>query len=405
MVSILTRSFGFENLSLAEDVVQDALLQAMRQWPFKGVPSNPSAWLIQVARNRALDMLRRQQNFRIKQDAIAEFLEHGGTSAAPAAAQFEDEIRDDQLRMMFACCHPALPNEAQVALTLKTLCGFNEKEIAAAFLTSSVAITKRLMRARQKIRETAIALEIPAGTELLNRLDAILQTLYLLFNEGYKASQGDELVRRDLCEEAIRLATLLAEHPAGDQPKTHALLALMLFNAARLRSRADAEGNIHLLAQQDRTLWNRQMIDHGLAHLNQSAAGTEISEFHLEAGIASCHCAAPNYEATDWGRILSLYDMLIDLNPSPVIALNRAVALANVEGAAMGLSAVESIEPRDLLENYYLFHAVLGQFHLELKNFEEAAHRFRRAAQLTGSKSEQAFLQRKLAESVEALNR
>jgi len=399
MVSTLTRSFGFENLNLAEDVVQDALLQAMRQWPFKGVPPNPSGWLMQVARNRALDVVRRQQNFHTKQDAIAAFLDQRSSpSTVSASVRFDSEIRDDQLRMMFGCCHPALPNDAQIALTLKTLCGFNEKEIAAAFLTSTVAITKRLIRARQKIRETSIALEIPAGTELLKRLDAVLQTLYLLFNEGYKTSQGDELVRRDLCEEAIRLATLLVEHPAGNQPRTHALLALMLFNAARLSSRADAEGNILLLAQQDRSLWNKEMIDRGQGHLNQSAAGTEISEFHVEAGIASCHCAVSNYEATDWGRILSLYDILIGLNSSPVIALNRAVAVANIHGAAAGLAAVESIEPRDLLESYYLFHAIMGQFHLDLENFEEAAHRFRRAAQLTGSTSEQALLQKKLKE-------
>jgi RNA polymerase sigma-70 factor (ECF subfamily) len=401
MVSTLTRSFGFENLSLAEDVVQDALLQAMRQWPFKGIPPNPSGWLMQVARNRALDVVRRQQNFRSKEDAIATFLQARISSSPPAeSAQFDGEIRDDQLRMMFACCHPVLPNDAQVVLTLKTLCGFSEKEIAAAFLTSSVAITKRLVRAKHKIRETQIAFEIPAGADLSVRLDTILQTLYLLFNEGYKASQGDELVRRDLCDEAIRLATLLVEHPAGNQPKTHALLALMLFNAARLSSRADAEGNILLLAQQDRTLWNKQIIDRGLAHLNQSAAGTEFSQFHLEAGIACCHCAAPSYEATDWNRILSLYDMLVDVNPSPVVQLNRAVAVANVNGPAAGLSAIELIQPRDLLENYYLFHAIIGQFHLELKNYEEARHRFRRASELTGLKSEQTFLQRKLKECV-----
>src|SRR4029077_15267107 len=276
MVSTLTRSFGFENLSLAEDVVQDALLQAMRQWPFKGVPPNPSGWLMQVARNRALEVVRRQQNFRSKQDAIVRFLEERSRpSSTVESAQFDGEIRDDQLRMMFACCHPSLPNDAQVALTLKTLCGFSEKEIAAAFLTSSVAITKRLIRAKQKIRDTQITFEIPAGSELLSRLNTILQTLYLLFNEGYKASQGDELVRRDLCEEAIRLTMLLVEHPAGNQPKTHALLALMLFNAARLSSRADPEGNVLLLAQQDRTLWNKEMIARGLAHLNRSAAGTE----------------------------------------------------------------------------------------------------------------------------------
>jgi len=399
MVSTLAHMFRFENLQLAEDAVQDALLKAMRTWPFGRIPANPSAWLIEVAKNHAFDAVRRQRNFRTKESEIAHFLEQRSDAwSKRMLPQFDDEIRDDQLRMMFACCHPELPNEWQVALTLKTLCGFDEKEIAAGFLMSTAALAKRLVRARHKIRESKIALEIPAGAALKTRLDAVLQTLYLLFNEGYKASQGDELVRRDLCEEAIRLATLLVEHPAGNQPKTHALLALMLFNAARFGSRADAAGNILLLAEQDRSLWNTELIDRGLAHLNQSAGGTEISQFHVEAGIASCHCAARSYEETDWLRILSLYDLLMDLSPSPVVALNRAVALAHVKGPAAGLSAVESIQPHDALEHYYLFHAVAGQFHFELNNFEEARHCFRRAAKLTGSPSEQIFLRNRLSD-------
>jgi RNA polymerase sigma factor (sigma-70 family) len=399
MVATLTRMLGFENLQVAEDVVQDALLTAMRTWPFRGVPDNPSAWLIGVARNRALDVVRREQNFRSKEEAITLFLEQRSDAwSKRVLPQFDDEIRDDQLRMMFACCHPALPAEAQVVLTLRTLCGFDEKEIAAAFLTSTVAITKRLVRARQKIREAKIDLEIPVSTALGARLGAVLQTLYLLFNEGYKASHGDELVRTDLCEEAIRLATLLVEHPSGNEPKTHALLALMLFNAARLQARADAQGNLLLLAQQDRSLWDKQMIERGLMHLNHSAAGTDISEFHLEAGIASCHCTASSYEETDWRRILSLYDALIELNPSPVIALNRAVVVANVHGPEAGLSAIESITGRDVLDTFYLFHAVLGQFHFELKHFEEAARRFRQSAELTAATSEQTFLQNRLKE-------
>jgi RNA polymerase sigma-70 factor (ECF subfamily) len=219
-----------------------------------------------------------------------------------------------------------------------------------------------------------------------------------LFNEGYKASQGDELVRRELCDEAIRLTMLLMEHPSGDQPQTHALLALTLLSGARLSARVAAAGNLLLLAEQDRSLWDRAMIQRGLFHLNRSAAGEEISEFHLQAGIAYCHCTAATYEATDWTRILSLYDLLVGINPSPVIALNRAVAISRVCGPEAALEAVEVIRPREVLENYYLFHAALAQFHLETGEPEQAARRFRRALELTGAKSERAFLARKLEE-------
>ena len=393
MVATLTRILGFENLQLAEDVVQDALLKAMQNWAFSGVPRNPSAWLMQVARNQALDAVRRQQNFRSKEQDITAFFEHrSDTQPGPESAHFDDEIRDDQLRMIFACCHPDLPRESQVALTLKTLCGFGEEEIAAAFLTSTAATAKRLVRARQCLREAGISLEIPAGSELLPRLDAVLQTLYLLFNEGYKASHGDELIRQDLCNEAIRLTTLLVEHPAGNRPKTHALLSLMLLAGARLSARLDAEGNLLLLAEQDRSLWDRAMIQRGLAHLNRSAAGEEISEFHLQAGIAYCHCTAPNYEATDWQRILTLYDILIETNNSPVVALNRAVAISRVRGPTAGLKAVALIPDRATLDSYYLLHAVVAQFHFELENYDEAAKHFQRAQSLAGVRSEQEFL-------------
>lgn len=399
MVATLTRILGFENLQLAEDVVQDALLKAMQHWAFSGIPRNPSAWLTQVAKNQALDVVRREQNFRSKETEITAFFEHRhGERPDADLARFDGEIRDDQLRMMFACCHPDLSEEAQVALTLKTLCGFGEEEIAAAFLTSTAAIAKRLVRARQRIRESRIPLEIPAGPGLSARLATVLRTIYLLFNEGYKASQGDKLVRRELCEEAIRLTRLLVDHPSTDQPQTHALLALMLLSGARLSARVDAAGNLLLLAEQDRSLWDRAMIQRGLFHLNLSAAGEEISEFHLQAGIAYCHCTAATYEATDWTRILSLYDLLVGVNPSPVIALNRAVAISRVHGPEAAIEALEAIRPRDALENYYLFHAALAQFQLETGEPGQAARRFRRALELTGVKSERTFLSRKLEE-------
>ena len=404
MIATLTRILGFENLQLAEDVVQDALLKAMQNWAFNGVPRNPSAWLMQVARNQALDAVRRQQNFRSKEEDITTFFEHlSGTQPGPESVHFDDEIRDDELRMMFACCHPDLPRESQVALTLKTLCGFGEEEIAAAFLTSTAAMAKRLVRARRSIREAGIPLEIPAGSELSRRLDAVLQTLYLLFNEGYKASRGDELIRQDLCDEAIRLTSLLVEHPTGNRPKTHALLSLMLLSGARLSARVDAEGNLLLLAEQDRSRWDRAMIQRGLAHLNRSAAGEEISEFHLQAGIAYCHCTAASYETTDWQRILTLYDILVETNNSPVVALNRAVAISRVRGPEAGLKAVELIPDRATLESYYLLHAVVAQFHFDLGNYGEAAKHFQRAQTLAVVRSEQEFLANRLRSCREKL--
>ena len=400
MVAMLTRVFGLEHLQVAEDAMQEALLTAMRTWGLGGVPRNPSAWLMRVAKNRALDIVRRETNFRSKEKELTVFFEQRPESAEDSV-RFDVEIRDDQLRLIFACCHPDLPREAQVALTLKTLCGFGEREIAAAFLTSGAAIAKRLVRARQRIREAPITLDIPAGPKLAARLDAVLQTLYLLFNEGYKASHGDDLVRTELCDEAIRLAGTLVDHPVGDRPKTHALLALMLLNAARLPARADAEGNMLLLAEQDRSLWNRAIIARGIGHLNQSAAGKEISEFHLQAGIACCHCVAPTYEATDWRRILLLYDMLTEIDRSPVVALNRAVVISNVQGPEAALDAIAAISSHESLSGYYLYHAVLAHLRYTVGDFKTAAISFRRAMELTDVTSEQAFLRRRLGECEE----
>jgi RNA polymerase sigma factor (sigma-70 family) len=402
LVSILTGIFGPERLHMAEDVVQEAMLRAFQAWPYYGIPKNPAAWLTQTAKNLALDLIRREKLFRDKEPQIISFIEQWSESpAAGEGPSFEGEVKDDRLRMMFVCCHPVIPQEAQVALALKTLCGFSPGEIAAAFLTSEAAIAKRLVRARQKIRESQIAFEIPAGAELTSRLDGVLQTLYLLFNEGYKASSGPRLVREELCHEAIRLTTLLTGHPQGNQPRTHALLALMWFNGARVPARLDTQGNILRLKDQDRSNWNQAMIARGMLHLSQAAAGNDITEYHLQAGIAACHCTAPNYEATDWPRILSLYDRLVALDNSSIIGLNRAVAVANVEGPRAGLEAVQAIEDRGELDSYYLLYAVLGEFELQLNNFEAAANQLRKAIELAGVKSEQALLAQRLRECEE----
>lgn len=393
LVSVLTRFFGPERLPLAEDVVQEALVRALQTWPYYGVPRNPAAWLTQTAKHLALDVLRRERLFQDKQPEIISFMgQWPGDAAAGETPAFDGEIHDDRLRLMFVCCHPLIPVAAQVALALNTLCGFSSVEIARAFLTTEAAIAKRLTRAKQKIREARIPFEIPAGDQLAPRLNGVLQSLYLLFNEGYKASSGERLVREDLCQEAIRLTELLARHSAGNQPKTHALLALMLLNAARLPTRLDDAGNLLRLKDQDRTRWDRPRIARGMFHLAQSAAGEELSEYHLQAGIAACHCAAKDYASTDWRQILALYDRLVALNPSPVVALNRAVVVANLRGPRAGLAAVAAIRNVDKLNAYYLLHAVRGELEAQLDHPQAAAGHFRRALQLADLTSERLFL-------------
>ena len=400
MVAILTRIFGIEHLNLAEDVVQEALARALQTWPFYGVPKNPSAWIMRASRNLALDVVRRRKVFQNKQAEIIRLMDRDG-AALDEAIFSEDEISDDHLRLMFVCCHPAIPAEAQVALALKTLCGFSVGEVAHAFLTTDSAIAKRLTRAKQKIQHAGIPFEIPAGGELEQRLDNVLQSLYLLFNEGYKASSGENLVREELCEEAIRLAELLVAHPTSNQPKTHALLALMLLNAARNPTRLDSEGNLLRLQDQDRTRWDKSKISRGMFHFAQSAAGDYLSEYHLQAGIAACHCAAEDYESTDWAKILSLYDRLIELDQSPVVALNRAVAIANIRGPKAGLQAVRRVRDLSKLSSYYLLYAVLGEFEMRSGNLQAAAEQFRRSFELAETKSERAFLLKRLQRCVD----
>src|SRR6266576_6305981 len=395
MVATLTGIFGIEHLNLAEDVVQEALVRALQTWPYRGVPENPAAWIIRASRNLALDVVRREKVFRSKEAEITRLMERDGS--APETAIFsEHEIADDRLRMMFVCCHPVIPAEAQLALALKTLCGFSVTEISHAFLTTEAAIAKRLTRAKQKIQEAQVPFEIPTGDELVQRLDSVLQSLYLLFNEGYKASSGENLVREELCREAIRLTDLLAQHPTGSQPKSHALLAVMLLNAARIPTRLDSEGNLLRLKEQDRTRWDQSMIARGMFHFEQSALGDEISEYHLQAGIAACHCVAKDYESTDWRQILSLYDRLVEFDNSPVVALNRAIVIATVHGPQAGVKAVAAIQDLKKLDSYYLLYAALGDFETQLNHSQTAAEHFRRALELAETKSERAFLFKRL---------
>lgn len=399
MVSTLTRMFGAKHLNLAEDVVQEALARALQTWPYYGIPRNPAAWLTQVSKNLALDLMRRDKTFRNKEFDIARFMDDDGQiSVEGGSVSFKDEIRDDRLWMMFMCCHPLVPEEAQVALSLKTLCGFSPAEIARAFLTSEAAVAKRLTRAKKKLKDASVPFDLPTGEVLKGRLDDVLQTIYLLFNEGYKASEGDSIIRKELCHEAIRLCAILAGHPVGNKPRVYALLSLMLLNAARLDARTDNDGNILTLKDQDRSRWDQAMIARGLFHLMQSTEGDELSVYHLQASIGACHCAAPDYESTDWAQILHFYDILINLDSSPVVALNRSVAVAKVHSPKAGIEAVEAIRNREQLESYYLLYAVLGEFESLMSNREAAAGYFRKSLELATMKSERKFLMQRLRE-------
>ncbi len=397
LVAILASRLGAAHLHLAEDVVQDALVRAMQVWPFTGVPANPSAWLLQTARNRALDTLRRGRTLERKSPALASLIEDAARDAlAVKPPRFEEEIADSQLRMMFVCCHPGLAADAQTALVLKTLCGFGEREIAAAFLATEDAIVKKLVRARKFLREARVSTELPPVAKLAPRVASVLHALYLLFNEGYKASHGDTLLRTELCAEAIRLGTLLAAHAIGARPETHALLALMHLHAARLPARMADDGSLLTLAVQDRAKWDRAKIRRALAHLEQSAAGETVTRYHVEAGLAAAHALAPSPEKTNWPHILELYDALLAIDPSPIVALNRAIALAEVHGPEAGLRAIAALKDRGTLERYHLFHAVRGQLLQRAGQTAEARIALERALELAVLPAERKFLAGKL---------
>ncbi len=391
----LIRLLGVHNVSLAEDIAQEAMLRAMRTWSMGGIPENPSAWITRVAMNLAKDNLRHRNMASGKEDAIAYHIEQ--TAPTPALAiEAAQTIRDDTLRLLFVCCHPEIAPDAQVVLALKILCGFSTGEIASAFLSGESAIEKQLTRTKQRIRDAGITYELPVGTDLAARLDGVLAALYLLFNEGYKASSGDALLREDLCDEAIRLTGLLCEHPCCGDPRCHALLALMLLTSARFPSRLDEHGALLRLGEQDRTKWSHARIDRGLAHLAESTSADSLSEYHLQAGIAALHCTAPDAASTDWPRILAHYDALLRLKPSPVIGLNRAVAVARVQGARAGLDVLATLPQRDRLESHYLLHAVTGDLQRQAGDHATADKSFRRAIDLAEVGPEQDHLGRLL---------
>jgi len=400
MVSRLTRILGARRLAMAEDAVQHAMLQALQLWPFQGVPTYPKAWLAQVAYNRALDVLKSERRLESYQGE-GEFerrrqIEELQALKTGEPCRFSQEVGDERLALIFVCCHPALPRSASVALTLKVVCGFGVEEIARVFLSSGIAVSQRLVRAKRTIRDQGIRFEVPDPERLPERLDAVLEVLYLLFTEGYAATAGDRLIRDDLCLEAIRLAESLTENTLTDQPECHALLALMLFQTARLPSRTDAAGDLLLLEEQDRGLWDRSMIHRGLLHLEQAARGDRLSAYHLQAEIAAVHANTAHFTLTDWEHILTLYDSLRDMQPTPVILINRAIVLAQVGGPAAGLDALKAIPIDSQMERYRFLHLAEGEFHRQLGQFNQAEVCFERALQVARTEPERRFIERKL---------
>jgi RNA polymerase sigma-70 factor (ECF subfamily) len=396
LVSVLTRLFGLRNLDLVEDMVQSALLEALQAWRVSGVPDNPSAWMHRVARNKVVDALRHRETVLR--------LAPGWSRLRPLATEpgFDDlfldsEIEDSQLRLMFACCHPALVRENQIALTLKALCGFSNAEIARGLLLPEETVKKRIQRARQQLVEQGVNLAVPAALELVDRLDSVHQCLYLLFNEGYATLSGDAAVREDLCEEAARLCHLLCGHARVRSPATFALLALMLFHAARFEARTDAQGRLLLLEDQDRTKWDQDLIARARWFLDQSAAGRSVSTFHLEAGIALLHSSAPSFAETDWQAILKLYDALVQMRPSAIYELNRAIVLAHLEGPAAGIRRIESFASDPSLRHYHLVDATLGELYRRAGDKPRALEHLERARAKTQSACDRELLDRRIA--------
>jgi RNA polymerase sigma factor (sigma-70 family) len=377
LVAMLARRVGVQHIELVEDAVQSALMAALTTWTQQELPEDPGAWLYRVAHHRLIQDLRQKSGrLKILEQSAAD-LSDG--VAHPANPFFSEEIRDDMLRMLFVCCDEAIPWESQLVLALKTLCGFSTTEIALRLFTSEANVHKRLARARDRLRQGPLNIETPPLKTLRSRLPGVHRALYLLFNEGYLSAHVEQAIRHELCDEAVRLATLLAEHPVGAVPESFALLALMHLHVARFRSRVDGAGGLLLLEEQDRLLWHRESIGRGMEWLERSASGDVFSRFHAEAGIAAEHCLAPSYQQTRWQEIADLYATLERIAPSPLHTLNRAVAVAEWQGPEAGLAILEALTPPSWLSGSYLWDAVLGDLHRRMGH-SEIARQYRQQA-------------------------
>ena len=397
MVAVLTRIFGVHNLALAEDVVQDAFCRALEVWSFRGVPENPSAWLMAAAKNRALDMMRRERTVRTYEPELTRWMRSVWTLAPVVEEMFRDAaIKDDQLRMMFSCCYPRLAEEAQVMLILNILCGFGTDEVAAAFVTTYTAVEKRIPRAKKVLAGSKRLFDTQAPVDFSARLPAVQRALYLLFNEGYHGASTESAVRAELCQEAMRLAALILEHPLGATPSSYALSALMCLNKARLPGRLDASGKLNSLFEQDRSLWDQKLVGEGLRLLDLSATGSELSEYHVEAAIASVHATAPSVQATNWAEIVSLYDALMAIRPTPIVALNRAIAVGQRDGPESGLTELLAIADSKRLSKYPFYHAAFAEFELQSGRPLVARERFSTALEFSRNPVERQFFSQRI---------
>ncbi len=383
------------DFDLAEDAMHDAYAAAVEQWARDGVPANPRAWLVSTGRFRAIDNIRRRQRFDASLPVLAE---QQGTETTDVIDWDDDEIEDDRLRLIFTCCHPALSPDARVALTLREMCGLTTEEIARAFLTPPPTLAQRIVRAKAKIKNAGIPYQVPSQNELPDRLDAVLHVIYLVFNEGYSASSGGSLTRSDLSGEATRLARLLIQ--LLPDPEAKGLLALMLLHESRRAARSSSAGDLVLLEDQDRSLWNREQIAEGTALVERALVSRRFGPYTLQAAIAAVHAEAVTPAATDWPQIVGLYDVLAQAAPSPVVELNRAVAVAMRDGPAAGLALIDAILGRGDLADYHLAHSARAELHSRLGNLEEARASWQRALDLTKQEPERRFIERRLADTL-----
>jgi RNA polymerase sigma-70 factor (ECF subfamily) len=387
----LVRLLG--DMELAEEALQEAFFIAMTQWRESGVPANPRAWLVSTGRFRAIDRLRRQARFQVPLDAVADHLASDTPDLSDCA---DDDIEDDRLRLIFTCCHPALAMESRVALTLREVCGLATEEIASAFLTTTPTLAQRIVRAKTKIRDARIPFEIPPAAQLPERLDSVLQVIYLLYNEGYSSTSGDRVTRADLAAEAIRLGELLLA--LIPEPETMGLLALMLLQESRRDARIDTAGELVLLPDQDRSRWDHDKIARGTALVERALTGGRFGPYGLQAAIAAVHAEAPVAEATDWPQIVGLYDLLLSMTPTPVVALNRAVAISMRDGPDAALAIVDALLTDRQLAQYHLAHAVRADLYRQTGRIGEARAAYERALELTQQEPERRFLAKRLAE-------
>jgi len=391
VLATLIRLLG--DFDVAEEALHDAFKAALEQWPRDGVPANPRAWLVSTGRFKAIDSIRRHSRFESLPDNFEKYL---ADDANDAATWEKENVADDRLRLIFTCCHPAIAPEAQVAMTLREVCGLTTEEVARAFLAQPSTVAQRIVRAKAKIRNARIAYVVPSENELPDRLDAVLRVVYLVYNEGYSASSGASVTRNDLSSEAIRLGRLVSQ--LLPEPEVVGLLALMLLQESRRAARTSPSGDIILLEDQDRSLWNREYIAEGLALVQRALAATEVGPYSIQAAIAAVHANAPNSAATDWAQIVILYELLLRANPSPVVELNRAVAVAMRDGPPAGLSLIDAILARGDLQNYHLAHAARADLCRRLGRTAEARISYQRALDLAQQEPERRFIEKRLAE-------